>query len=260
MMTIRRIPVRELVKGWRCESYRRNLVFPSFGRNVRHLSALFIFALIVLFPRSLYAGDPWEFWGKGKLVAKASEHFRASAELTSKFDDGGDNIYKASDWGLVYVGVAHWLDLGVYYKSIFRNVDIPGQEDVWQHENRPHLNATARFELFGIVFSDRVQVEYNSFEDLSNYGTFRNKIAINPPNYLEPLRERKVLKQERIRPFASYEIFITSADGVSKHRMEAGLSVKCTKRVFTDLYYMRQEKRNFDSGTNIAGVTLKLLF
>ena len=260
MMTIRRIPVKEVVARWRYESYRRDLVLPSFGRSVRRFSTLFIIALIVLLTGSLYAGDPWEFWVKGKLVAKASENFRASAELTSKFNDGGDNFYKASDWGLVYVGVAHWLDLGVYYKSIFRNVDNPGQEDVWQHENRPHLNATARFELFGIVFSDRIQVEYNSFEDLSNYGTFRNQIAINPPNYLEPLRERKVLKQERIRPFASYEIFITSADGVSKHRLEAGLSVKCTKRVFTDLYYMRQEKSNFDSGTNIAGLTLKLLF
>lgn len=219
-----------------------------------------LLSTLFLLPGSLYASDPWQFWLTGKLVAKASENFRATAELNSRMNDSGDNIYKSSDFGLVYLGVAKWLDLGVYYKSIFRNIDIPGQDDVWQHENRPHLNATARFKLFGLTFSDRVQIEYNSFDDLGDYGTFRNQIAINPPNYLEPLRERKVIKNELIRPFASYEIFITSANGVSKHRLKGGVSVKCTKRVFTDLYYLRQENGNFDGGINTAGLTLKLLF
>ncbi len=231
------------------------------SRHWKHtILRMLILVVSGLAPGSLYASDPWEFWLKGKLVAKASENFRVSAELTSKIDEHGNNFHKASDFGLSYLGAAQWLDLGVYYKTIFHKIDIPGQEDVWQHENRPHLNATARFELFGLTFSDRVQIEYNSFEDLGDYGTFRNQISINPPNYLEPLRERKVLKDERVRPFASYEIFITSENGVSKHRFKGGVSVKCTKRVFTDLYYMRQEQANFDSGTNIAGLTLKLLF
>lgn len=223
------------------------------------------FRLILLFgfmllPGRLLASDPFEFWLKGSLVAKASKNFRIKADIMSKIDDHGDFFYEDNDIGLVYTGLAHWLDIGAYYKTVFAKIDIPDQEDVWQHEKRPHLNATARFKLFGLSFSDRVQVEYNSLEDLGNYGTFRNKIAINPPFYLEPLREQTVVKGTKIRPFASYEIFITSENGVAKHRFQGGASLKLTDRIFTDLYYLRQENSTFDSGLNVAGATLKLLF
>lgn len=216
--------------------------------------------MLCLAPGLLYAGDPSELWLKGNLVVEAVEDVRLKAEATSKFDDDEEFVYEGRDIGIIYTGIARWLDVGAYYKTVFHKIEIPGQDDVWQHENRPHLNATARFRLFGLTFSDRVQVEYNSLEDLSDYGTFRNKIAINPPNYLEPLRERWVLKDERIRPYASYEIFITSAHDVSKHRLTGGGSVKFNKRVFCDVYYMRQENSSFDSGLNVAGLTLKLLF
>lgn len=221
------------------------------------LILLFIF---MLFPGRLLASDPFQFWLKSSLVAKAAKHISVKAEIMAKVDDHGDFFYEDNDIGITYTGISQWLDLGAYYKTKFSKLDIPGQEDVWQHEKRPHLNATARFKLFGLTFSDRVQVEYNSLEDLGNYGTFRNKIAINPPFYLDPLRERTILKDTKIRPFASYEIFITSANGVSKHRFQGGASFRLSERIFCDLYYLRQENSSFDSGLNVAGATLKLLF
>lgn len=217
-------------------------------------------SLFMLAPGSLYASDPFQFWLKGSLVAKASEHFRFNAQIMSKIDDSGDFFYEDNDFGVVYTGISHWLDLGAYYKTVFQKINLPGQEDVWQHEKRPHLNATARFKLFGLTFSDRIQLEYNSLEDLGDYGTFRNKIAINPPFYLEPKRERRIVKSSKVRPFASYEIFINSENGVSKHRFQGGASFSLSERVFCDLYYLRQENSNFDSGLNVAGLTLKLLF
>lgn len=218
------------------------------------------FLLVLLAPASLYASDPFQFWLKGSLVAKTSEHTRIKAEIMSKLDDSGDFFYEDNSIGIVYTGISHWLDLGAFYKTVFAKIDVPGQEDVWQHEKRPHLNATARFKLFGLTFSDRIQLEYNGLEDLADYGTFRNKIAINPPFYLEPKREQTIVKTSKVRPFASYEIFINSENGVSKHRFQGGVSYQFSERIFTDLYYLRQENNTFDSGLNVAGLTLKLLF
>lgn len=231
----------------------------SFRSRPARCSRVLALVLGVLVPGSLCAGDSSELWAKGKLVAKITEHVRVSVAGTSKFDDHADYIYESKDLGFVFVSLAHWLDVGAYYKSVFHKIEIPEQEDVWQHEKRPHLNATARFRLLGLSCSNRVQVEYNSLEDLGAYQTFRNQFAINPPVYLDPLRERRVVLAHKFRPFASYEIFLTSTDDVSKHRLKGGASLEFTKNVFIDLYYMRQENSTLNTATNIGGLNLKLL-
>lgn len=211
---------------------------------------------------SAFGSDPFQVWIQSSLVAKSSENTRIKAALMFKLDEHGDYIYEDNDIGLVYTGLAHWLDVGLYYKTIFRNLEIPGEDEVWKHEHRPHFDATARFKLIGLSFSNRARLEYNSLEDLDDFSTFRNRISINPPYYLEPKREHLIIKDSRVRPFASYEIFVQSEGGISQHRFQGGLTFRLSERILTDFYYLRKENRNFDSyaALNVAGATLKLLF
>jgi hypothetical protein len=145
------------------------------------------------------------------------------------------------------------------YRLVFRKLT----EENWKHENRPHLNFTMRNRLFGIAFNDRVRLEYNSLEDLTDFGTIRNRIAINPPFELEPDKERLILRDYTVKPYGSYEFsFDTLDDSITRQRFQAGLSVAFTERGIGDLFYTRQDSRSTidDTDLNITGVNLTLLF
>jgi hypothetical protein len=216
-------------------------------------------AVVLLSPGALRAGQDVQFWPEGNITAKLAPHWRAKFGTQSRLDDRGVPVEEHSDLGFAYTGIGEWLDLGVNYRVIFRKV--AGEE--WTSETRPHINATARFRLLGLAFSNRVRLEYNSLEKLSDFGTLRNKLSLNPPVYLAPARERPFLPHHKIRPFASYELFyFTDGGGVNRHRFQGGMSISFTDRVFLDLYYLRQENTATigESGLNVVGANLKLLF
>lgn len=56
------------------------------------------------------------------------------------------------------------------------------------------------------------------------------------------------------------EIFIASADEVSKHRLKGGMSLAFTTNVFFDVYYLRQEDSTLIAATNSGGLNLKCWF
>ena len=205
------------------------------------------------------AADPMQYWFQGGLAGNPAKHFKATAEIQSRLDDHGTFIYEHTDVGFAYTGIAEWLDVSLNYRFVFRK----NTDDTWSQETRPHLNATARFRLFNLAFSDRVRLEYNSLDTLGDFGTVRNKLSLNPPVYLEPLRESHLLLGRKVRPFLSYEFFYTTdTEEISKHRFQGGISAAFGDRVFSDLYYMRQEGNGKRDGLdmNVVGLNLKFLF
>lgn len=214
---------------------------------------------LVCIPSLLVAGDENQAWLEGVVTAKLNHSLKARLSIQSRLDDRGSLIYEQNDIGLAYTGPKHWLDLGLGYQVSFKQQE----DDLWQYRTTPHLDGTARFRLLGLAFSNRVRLEYNSLDALSDFGTFRNKISLNPPVYLDPVRERQLLGHHKVRPFASYELFYsTSGDGVDRHRFTGGVSGAFAERVILDLYYLRQESQVGTDwvGLNVVGLNLKLLF
>lgn len=229
------------------------------GRRHRRFRGFVLGFILLFFACAARAGDQFQFWASGTVAANLAERWKATINAQSRFDDRGALIRHHSDLGIVYTGVADWLDVGMNYRLVFRKLT----EEDWKHENRPHLNFTMRYRLFSIAFNDRVRLEYNSLEDLTDFGTIRNRIAINPPFELEPDKERLILRDYTVKPYGSYEFFFDTLDNsITRQRFQAGLSIAFTERVIGDLFYMRQDSRSSidDTDLNIAGLNLKLLF
>ena len=117
----------------------------------RRCGSLWCLALVFLVPGLLLASDEFQYWAEGNISARLAKHVKAKIGTQSRLDEHGSLTYEHLDMGLAYTGLADWLDLGLNYKVVFRQTS----EDAWKRETRPHLNATARFTLFGLVFSDR---------------------------------------------------------------------------------------------------------
>ena len=229
------------------------------SRVPRPLKAAWLATLVLACPTTGLTGENWQYWPEANITAKLAPHFKAKLGIQSRLDDRGVLIQENSDLGLAYTGIAEWLDVSANYRVIFAKII----DDTWNYETRPHLNATARFRLLGLAFSDRMRLEYSNLEDLSDFGTFRNKLSLNPPVYLAPAREHRFLVKRTVRPFASYELFYsTNGEGVNRHRFQGGMSASFSERVFCDLYYLRQERQVQDKwvGLNVVGANLKLLF
>ena len=115
----------------------------------------------------------------------------------------------------------------------------------------------------GIAFSDRVRLEYSDFEGLGDFGTFRNKLTLNPPFELEPDRERLILRHYTLKPYGSYEIFYdTLDDTVTRHRLQAGLSLVFTDKIVGDISFIHEDStsRINRNDLNVVAANLKLLF
>jgi len=228
-------------------------------QRARCVGAFVIGLLLSFAPCITRAGDEFQFWPGATTAVDLAEQWKATVGAQMRYDDRGSLIRHHSDLGIVYQGLADWLDVGVNYRAIFRK--IAGDE--WKNADRGHLNVTARSRLMGIAFSDRVRLEYSDFEGLGSFGTFRNKIILNPPFQLEPDRERLILRHYTVKPYGSYEVFYDTLDNeVTRHRFQAGLSVVFTDRIVGDISFIRQEStsRIDQDDFNIVSATLKLLF
>jgi len=235
----------------------KNSEHQSFCNGMRRFRGVCL--ALCLLPGALYAADDIQFWPEAHLTVPAATNLKIQIGTQYRLDDHGTFLYQHTDIGLAYTGLAKWLDVSLNYKLVFEKIS----DDTWSYAMQPNLNATARFRLLGLTFSDRVRLEYSSPEDLSDFGIIRNKISLNPPIYLEAMRERHFLGAQKVRPYVSYEFFYTTDFGkISRHRYQGGLSLSFNTRVICDLYYMRQEtlEEGRFNGLNIIGLNLSLLF
>lgn len=79
--------------------------------------------------------------------------------------------YQGTDLGLVYSGLATWLDLGFKMKLAYLE-DSSGH---WLRETRPQLDTTLKHTIRGITVSDRSRLEYRTIEDVGDVWRYRNK-------------------------------------------------------------------------------------
>jgi Protein of unknown function (DUF2490) len=215
--------------------------------------------LLCLFSGLLFARDEYQFRPESHLTVQAATNLKVQVGIQGRLNEDGVYEYQHTEMGLAYTGLAPWMDVSLNYRLIFEKLT----EENWSYATLPSLNATVRFPIHRLKFSNRLRLEYTTMEDLSDFGMVRNKITLNPPIYLETARERHFLGAQKVHPYLSYELFYTVNSGViSRHRYQGGLSVRFSARVIGELYYTRQET---DEGTefeglNIIGLNMSLLF
>ncbi len=185
------------------------------------------------------ARDEFQLWVDPADVAlNVSEHVHSTIQAQLRYDDGGRLVRQHSDVGVVYTGLADWLHVGLNYRLIFRRLS----DDAWKQQNRGHLNFTARGKLLGVGLSNRVRHEYNSLKDVGDYQTVRNKISLNPPLEFAPNENRRLLRRQTLKPFASYEMFYDTFDNaITRHRYQAGFSVAANKNIKGEISYMKSD-------------------
>lgn len=185
------------------------------------------------------AKDEFQFWVDPADVAlNLSDRFRGTVQAQLRYDDGGRLVRQHSDVGVIYTGLADWLYVGLNYRLILRRLS----DDGWKHQNRGHLNFTARGKLLGMGLSNRVRFEYNNLNDVGDYQAVRNKISLNPPLEFAPNENRRLLRRQTLKPFASYEIFYDTFDhAITRHRYQAGLSMTANKNIKGEMSYLRSD-------------------
>jgi len=170
---------------------------------MRYVRALVLATVLLFIPCTAHASDEFQFWLGATTAVDLAKQWKATIGVQTRHDDRGDLVRHHSDLGVVYKGFADWLDVGLNYRAIFTKL----VDEEWRNANRGYLNVTARSQLMGIAFSDRVRLEYSNFEGFGDFGTVRNRIMLNPPFELEPDRERLIFRRYRLKPYGSIEIF-----------------------------------------------------
>lgn len=165
-------------------------------------------------------------------------------------DDAGELFYHHTDMGFIYRGLADWIDLGFNYRQVFEK-DSTGE---WRQENRPHLNVTFKGKLFGLDVSDRSRMEFRDRENKKDVWRYRNKLTVKLPFELTSFK---------LQPYLADEAFITlNDDNIDKNRVYAGFSVKLSKDISGEVYYMLQHSRSNEQWdhANVLGTAIKLRF
>lgn len=213
---------------------------------------LFLTAFFLIFAGYSFAFDDGDFqyWNNESFSWKLNKYWKATLEEEFRFGDGGsDFYYQYTDAGVYYSGLASWLDVGFNYRHILEE-----SKSSWKHENRPHLNATIKFNLAGFDLINRGRVEYRNREDKSDLWQYRNKFTVQLPFKLTRLE---------IQPYIADEIFVDfDIEELNRNRLYSGVSLKIFKNLKAEIYYLWQsdKKKGKWSDLNILGTKLKFSF
>ncbi|MBP7055277.1 MAG: DUF2490 domain-containing protein [Candidatus Omnitrophica bacterium] len=213
-------------------------------------SVLVLFLVTFGFKAHAYDDGDFQIWhtqnqevaiGKGtKLVQEEEWRF---GENASEF------YYQHYDWGAVY-GFDKRLDIGLHYRQVYEK-----NKKKWREENRPHVNATLKFDLWGLKLDDRNRIEYRHFRYKNDFIRYRNRLTIKYPFDFKGIK---------VSPYLSDEIFISSnSTGFNENRFYAGAECGLTKYVKFDIYYLLKENKLKDSkwsSANVLGTKVKIIF
>lgn len=165
--------------------------------------------------------------------------------------DAGHLYYHHSDLGFVYKSLADWIDLGFNYKQVFERTDSEGK---WRQENRPYLNVTLKGKLLGLDLSDRSRFGYRDRENKKDLWRYRNKVTVKFPLELTSLK---------LQPYLADEVFINfDEEDFNRNRLYAGLSLKLSKNIKGEVYYLWQSSKSGGDwkDINVLGTGLKFYF
>lgn len=196
-------------------------------------------------------GD-FQYWSSANVSLDIDKDWKITfAEEFRLGDDAGHLYYHHSDIGFVYKSLADWIDLGFNYKQVFERTDSEGE---WKQENRPHLNITLKGRLFDLGLSSRSRFEYRDRENKKDLWRYRNKVTVKFP--LE-------LTSFKLQPYLADEVFINfDEEDFNKNRLYAGLSLKLSKNIKGEVYYLWQSSKSGGDwkDINVLGTGLKFYF
>jgi len=213
---------------------------------------LCLVVLTLLFvPEGFSFGDgDFQYWNTESISKKINDDWKIALVQEFRWGDNARNpYYNHSDLGIVYSGLASWLDVGINYRHVHEE-----KSNDWKVENRPHLNADVKWKLFDVAFSNRGRLEYRNREDADNYWRYRNKFSIKLPLQLTKLE---------IQPYLADEIFYDfDVETLNRNRLYGGFGFKIIKNLKGEIYYLweRTEKSDKWNDINVLGTKLKLSF
>ncbi len=163
-------------------------------------------------------------------------------------DNGGTLFYDFSDFGLIYKGLADWVELGFNFRKIYERES----HDDWVEENRPHLNLTFKGKLAGFDISDNSRIEYRDREEKKDEWRYRNKLTAKFPVELTSLK---------LRPYVADEIFVNLyGEGITRNRLFSGFSFKVAENTKLDIFYLWQASKAGEEWDDVHALGTKLTF
>lgn len=228
-------------------------IFRPGGRKLNICSKSILFAIFCFFaltPASFARKADFEY-RKGESVSwQADKQWRFFLEEEMWFrDDANDFYLQYTELGVIYSGVAGWLEAGVS----FRHLETKGSSG-WKREERPNLISIVKFKPAGWDFSNRFKFEYRIREDADDFWRYRNNLTVRLPWKFTRLE---------IRPYLSDEFFVDfDSKEINENRLQPGFSLKLAKYLSADIYFMwrRRESGGVWLSQNIVGTRIKLSF
>jgi len=209
------------------------------------------FAIMVFSSKAhAYDNNDFQVWHTESQELKLNQKWKVTTEEEFRFtDDASNYTYQYYELGFAYA-LNKNIDLSMNYRQILEK-DSKGK---FRTENRPHINGTIKWELFGFKFDDRNRLEYRNFETKNAIWTYRNKFNVKLP--------WKFTRFE-IQPYLADEIFVNfNSTGFNRNRFYAGFGMTFFQGLKGEIYYLLQ---NTDiSGkwkkANVLGTKAKLAF
>jgi len=213
----------------------------------RYLAVLLLVCLLSL-KTSARAANDWEYWSHFEIAIPIGNHLDFKIKPELRYNDDFDNhYYKHVGIGLEWK-IARWFVLAPYY----RQVEQRGKTE-WKSEHRPHLNATFKWTLFGLHFSDRNRLEYRDKEDGDDSFRYRNKFTVKLPKVTR-LKMQWYLADE---PYFDFHV-----DELNKNRVYIGVDITPVRHLKAGIAYVFESRRKNDEWTNynVCMTSLKYTF
>ena len=211
-----------------------------------------IIVIVVLISETCSAFDDGDFqyWDTTEFSFDLNKDWEFTFEEELRFQDEASRLYyHHSEMGFVYSGFADWVEFGLNYRQVFSR----NNNDDWVTENRPHLNVTLMTKLAGLYLEDRSRLEYRDRNSKKDLWRYRNKFTVEFPK----------LTTLQLQPYIADEVFINfDREGYNNNRFYIGSSIKLTKTIEADIFYMWQSSRS-DGGRkdiNVLGFKLEIAF
>ncbi len=192
-------------------------------------------------------GD-FQWWSTAEFSADLTKKWRATFEEELRFGEGSDNLYyEHSDIGMVWSGMADWIDWGFN----FRLIEQKDSEGTCRPEYRPHMNLTFK-NLLGQELSNRSRIEYRDIDSTEYEWRYRNKTTYKLPF---------TLTEWKLKPYVADEVFIEcDSSNMDRNRFYAGLGFDITKSIKGEVYYLLQSSRDDGQWNNINVLGTKIKF
>jgi hypothetical protein len=192
-----------------------------------------------------------EYWQTQSASVDIDKDFALTVSEELRFGRHNGNPYLHNvDLGIVYKGLAEWLDLGFNFKKEYEQ-DSSGK---FRHENRPNLNITVKGKLFGLPVSNRSRLAWRDFETKKEVWRYRNKSTVKLPLKLTKLS---------LQPYVAEEWFVNLGDdNINQNRFFSGFSCKLANNISGSVYYLWKTSK-ISGGwrdTNVIGTQFKILF